>query len=47
LREPWTATTDELAAAGVQLGEHYPQPIVDHREARDAALAAYEKIRAS
>jgi deoxyribodipyrimidine photo-lyase len=47
LREPWTATTDELAAAGVQLGEHYPQPIVDHREARDAALADYEKIRAS
>ena len=47
LREPWTATAEELAAAGVQLGEHYPQPIVDHREARDAALAAYEKIRVS
>lgn len=47
LREPWTAPAEELAAAGVQLGKNYPQPIVDHREARDAALAAYEKIRAS
>lgn len=46
LREPWTATTEELAAAGVQLGKNYPRPIVDHHEARDAALAAYEKIRA-
>lgn len=47
LPEPWTATAAELAAAGVQLGKNYPQPIVEHHEARDAALAAYEKIRAS
>jgi deoxyribodipyrimidine photo-lyase len=47
LREPWTAPAEELAAAGVQLGRNYPPPIVDHHEARDAALAAYEKIRAS
>lgn len=45
LREPWTATAEELAAAGVQLGGNYPRPIVDHHEAREAALAAYEKIR--
>ena len=46
LREPWAATAEELAAAGVQLGMNYPPPIVDHHEARNAALAAYEKIRA-
>ena len=46
LRAPWTATAEELAAAGVQFGINYPPPIVDHHEARDAALAAYEKIRA-
>lgn len=47
LREPWSAPAAELAAAGVSLGENYPRPIVDHREARDAALAAYAKIRQS
>mgnify|MGYP006177352155 CR=1 FL=1 len=30
-----------LAAAGVTLGGNYPTPIVDHRMAREAALAAY------
>jgi deoxyribodipyrimidine photo-lyase len=45
LREPWTAPDEELAAAGVMLGETYPRPMVDHREARDAALAAYERVK--
>ncbi|QDT71854.1 cryptochrome/photolyase family protein [Lacipirellula limnantheis] len=47
LREPWTAPAEELAAAGVKLGETYPQPMVDHHEARDAALAAYERVKNS
>lgn len=47
LREPWTAPAEELSAAGVDLGKTYPRPIVDHHEARDAALAAYDKIRQS
>ncbi|HEY1065117.1 MAG TPA: FAD-binding domain-containing protein, partial [Pirellulales bacterium] len=47
LREPWTAPEEELAAAGVTLGETYPRPMVDHHEARDAALAAYERVKKS
>jgi deoxyribodipyrimidine photo-lyase len=35
----------ELAAAGVVLGRDYPQPIVEHDEARKRALGAYEGIR--
>ena len=32
-------------AARVKLGKTYPQPMVDHHEARDAALAAYERVK--
>ena len=32
----------ELAAAGVTLGETYPEPIVDHAFARDRCLATYQ-----
>lgn len=39
---PWEASTETLAAAGVRLGSDYPQPIVDHAEARDRYLAALE-----
>ena len=31
-----------LAAAGVVLGDTYPEPIVDHAFARDRTLAAYK-----
>ena len=31
----------ELASANVILGESYPYPIVDHRAARERAIAAY------
>jgi len=34
-----------LDEARVVLGETYPEPIVDHGEARKAALAAYEHIK--
>ncbi|MBX3424242.1 MAG: deoxyribodipyrimidine photo-lyase [Pirellulales bacterium] len=43
--EPWNADEADLATAGVRLGDDYPEPIVDHGEARDAALAAYEEIK--
>jgi deoxyribodipyrimidine photo-lyase len=46
LHAPWLAPGDALADAGVTLGETYPQPIVDHGEARLRALAAYELVRA-
>ena len=32
----------ELAAAGVTLGETYPEPIVEHAAARDRCLATYQ-----
>jgi deoxyribodipyrimidine photo-lyase len=35
-----------LRAAGVVLGVTYPHPIVDHGEARERALAAFEAVRA-
>ncbi len=45
IHEPWTATDDDLKAAGVRLGKTYPHPIVDHRTARDRALAAFENAK--
>lgn len=45
LHAPWEAPPEELARAGVELGKTYPKPIVDHREARDAALAAYQSLK--
>ena len=44
---PWEAASLDLAMAGVVLGDTYPNPIVDHAEARVAAIAAYEEARAS
>ena len=46
IHAPWTAPEDALPAAGVSLGESYPEPLVDHGEARSRALAAYEVVRA-
>ncbi len=45
LHQPWTASEDQLRAAGVTLGESYPHPIVDHKEARKLALDAFETIK--
>ncbi len=44
---PWEAPVSVLAAAGLDLGRTYPQPIVDHGKARVAALAAYEDVKAA
>jgi deoxyribodipyrimidine photo-lyase len=45
IHKPWTATPLELASAGVTLGKTYPHPIVDHKAARERALAAYAKTK--
>ncbi len=45
IHQPWTAPMDVLVEAGLVLGRTYPQPIVDHGEARAAALAALQKMR--
>ncbi len=41
IHAPWLAGPLELAAAGVTLGVSYPEPLVDHAEARRRTLAAY------
>jgi deoxyribodipyrimidine photo-lyase len=41
LREPWTMPTDVQREVGCVIGEDYPEPIVDHAEARRAALERY------
>lgn len=46
IHAPWEAPPLELAAHGVTLGDSYPAPIVDHAEARDRAIEAYESARA-
>lgn len=44
---PWTAPLEVLAKAGVQLGNDYPFPIVDHEGARKRALFIYDRMRKS
>ena len=44
IHSPWEATESVLQKAGVVLGETYPEPIVDHAEARRAALDALSRI---
>ena len=45
LYKPWEASDEVLLDAGVTLGENYPMPIVDHREARERALIAYQDMK--
>lgn len=45
IHQPWAASPIELAAAGVELGKTYPQPIVDHQQARDRALSAFQSLK--
>jgi deoxyribodipyrimidine photo-lyase len=44
LHKPWQAPAGTLEEAGVVLGKAYPRPLVDHGEARDRALGAYDLI---
>ena len=44
IHEPWNASPLVLASAGVTLGKTYPHPIVDHKMARDRALAALKSL---
>ena len=47
IHAPWEASTDELQAAGISLGEDYPQPIVDLAESRQRALDTFRQLKAS
>ncbi len=41
LREPWTMPADVQERVGCRIGHDYPEPIVDHAEARREALDRY------
>ena len=45
IHEPWDAPADVLRTAGIRLGRDYPRPIVDHAQARDRALMAFDVIK--
>lgn len=44
LFQPWLAPDDVLADAGVKIGGTYPGPIVEHKRARERALAAFKTL---
>lgn len=45
LHAPWLAQPADLQAAGVTLGQNYPQPIVDHAAARQRTLQRYAVVK--
>jgi deoxyribodipyrimidine photo-lyase len=47
IHKPWEAPNDVLRAAGVELGGHYPRPIVDHRAARERFLQLASSVNAA
>jgi len=44
IQEPWRAPAMTLRGAGVTIGTTYPEPMIDHRAARERALAAFKTI---
>jgi deoxyribodipyrimidine photo-lyase len=45
LHKPWTAPPMMLREAGITLGTTYPEPLVDHAQARQRALAAFARLK--
>ncbi len=45
IHSPWLAPKEVLHDSKINLGDNYPNPIVDHKFARDRALLAYKKIK--
>ncbi|MGQ3292510.1 MAG: FAD-binding domain-containing protein, partial [Shinella sp.] len=45
IHKPFDAPENALSEGGVDLGKTYPKPIVDHRKARERALAAYKSLK--
>jgi deoxyribodipyrimidine photo-lyase len=45
IHQPWSASPSALASAGLVLGHNYPEPIVTHFSAREAALEAYSRFK--
>ncbi|RED53420.1 cryptochrome/photolyase family protein [Aestuariispira insulae] len=47
IHAPFEASPMELEMAGIRLGRDYPNPIVDHAAARQAALSGYDRVKAA
>ena len=47
IHQPWEAPPLLLVEANITLGKTYPEPIVDHAEARNRALSAYRQFKKS
>jgi deoxyribodipyrimidine photo-lyase len=47
IHSPWSAPEAVLTDAGIKLGRDYPFPIVDHKIARERALAALKTLQQS
>ena len=45
IHAPWNASPLEREAAGVRLGDNYPEPVVSHELARVQTLARYAAVR--
>ncbi len=45
INKPWEADRITLELSNVTLGHNYPHPIVDHKQARELALNAYQAIK--
>ena len=47
IHQPWRVNAAQSRVTGFKPGKDYPEPIVDHGEARDAALAALASLKSS
>ncbi|NQY32293.1 MAG: deoxyribodipyrimidine photo-lyase, partial [Coraliomargarita sp.] len=47
IHEPWDAPDGILQYAGVELGETYPNPVIEHSAGRARALEAFEQFRSA
>jgi deoxyribodipyrimidine photo-lyase len=46
IHTPWEAPNGILDYAGIEIGEHYPAPIIEHSAGRARALAALQQFKA-
>ncbi len=45
LHKPWETPVEVQHEAGVKIGDHYPEPLVDHQTARERTLEVYDHAR--
>ena len=45
IHKPWEAPQEILKLSGITLGDDYPEPIVDLKQSRQRALAAFQEIK--